>query len=441
MAQNEFQIPLESERGFGVGFAMTYLSYMTSFRLELAVYLARKDILGSMNFSLNWSLSLPRVLPWEASVVHYIETGDVSSIQHALSSDFFSPFDVLPDGSTLLHVACTFNGYNVVKLLLGLNAKVNALNDFGESPLHVAVEVGNDYNIARLLLDHGADLSNRTIDGKTPLHTFYTPTVEQILQCHCSDFEFSTKDKSGRNLLHYLSWSSTTPVHTFENYHTRFGFDINAVDKAGIGLLHLAAGRGNVDVVNYLLHTVRADSAQAPDCKGRPPLHYGIASKRAPQIIEALVSHGANLRSRDESGRSVLHFAAKARNLAAVKTLLAMGAGPDLDDVDTFGLTPLQLAQCFKAGDVVDFLRRRIGPDARIGLATSTESVAQPISLAEPVSNSLEPLSLPPFPTKDWQRFIDSLRCGLWDAKIPIGFAHAYMILLCVAFWLAVHKD
>ena len=59
----------------------------------------------------------------------------------------------------------------------------------------------------------------------------------------------------------------------------------------------------------------------------------------AKQIVELLHKHGANLKARDSSQRTLLHVAAEACNLEAVRMLLAEGLDPDI--VDKLGQKPL----------------------------------------------------------------------------------------------------
>ena len=121
-------------------------------------------------------------------------------------------------------------------------------------------------------------------------------------------------------------------------------------------MLHLAAQRGNVPVVEYLSSTARDLNINDRDCRGRTVLHYGVESKRACLAVTALVSHGAGIWARDSHERSALHHAAKLGNLPAVKALLGLGMADELRTADCFGMTPLQIAVHHKAHTVQTFL-------------------------------------------------------------------------------------
>ena len=71
-------------------------------------------------------------------------------------------------GLAPLHVAA-FNGQlDVARLLIDRGADVNAIDELGETPLHWAAFNGH-VDVARLLLERGADASVRDDEGKTPL--------------------------------------------------------------------------------------------------------------------------------------------------------------------------------------------------------------------------------------------------------------------------------
>ena len=181
--------------------------------------------------------------------------------------------------------------------------------------------LSNNYDASRILLDNGADVQNRDASGKTPLHTFTSPVLEQILQCNASSLDFSVRDNDGRPILHYLAWSSKTSITTFEKFHQRSAQDTQTLtiptDAKGCSPLHLAAQRGNVLIVEYILASTPDPFflLNSPDKCGETPLHHAIESrKRAPGIITALISHGADAHVKNHQGWTPLRYAALMQN-------------------------------------------------------------------------------------------------------------------------------
>ncbi len=125
-------------------------------------------------------------------------------------------------------------------------------------------------------------------------------------------------------------------------------------------MLQLAAQRGNVPIVRYLLSTYKSTDMNQGDNRERTILHYAVENKRASDTVTALISHGANPWLRDHDERSVLHHAAKLGNLPAVKALLAQGMVNELRTSDRFGMTPLKIAAHVKAHAVLDFLTQAV---------------------------------------------------------------------------------
>ena len=54
-------------------------------------------------------------------------------------------------------------------MLIERGASVSALNKDGQTPLHLASQVGRLY-VVRMLIERGADVSAQDKDSQTPLH-------------------------------------------------------------------------------------------------------------------------------------------------------------------------------------------------------------------------------------------------------------------------------
>lgn len=75
-------------------------------RLELVLYIFVRPKRPGLSLSFGCDLKFPNVITWDSEIVALSLRGDVDSMKMKFATAEASPFDVLPNGSTLLHV-CT----------------------------------------------------------------------------------------------------------------------------------------------------------------------------------------------------------------------------------------------------------------------------------------------------------------------------------------------
>ena len=93
--------------------------------------------------------------------------GDLETMKQKLNDPVDRP--ILPNGFTLLYIACEYNRLNICDLLIQHGADVNKSdNVFDATPLFVASENGHK-EVCALLLDRGANVDQANIVGVTPL--------------------------------------------------------------------------------------------------------------------------------------------------------------------------------------------------------------------------------------------------------------------------------
>lgn len=111
--------------------------------------------------------------------------------------------------------------------------------------------------------------------------------------------------------------------------------------------LHLAAYRGNKEVVEYLLN--RPGMLKDPvDKRGYTPVMLAAAAGHA-EVLQSLIDGGCSVTLAAADGSTALHKAAAQGNLACVEELLKAGADPKATDMT--GKTPADLAAKKKKGD------------------------------------------------------------------------------------------
>lgn len=222
------------------------------------------------------------------------------------------------------------------------------------------------------------------VEGKTPLHTFFNPIVRTIFQYYSDFIEEAARDSDGMTLLHFAAWSSKSCCHLFKRHVERrggcFASDIGSKDCSGRTVLHYAAQRGNIRVVEYILGLGDIVDVNLLDCDGRSALSYAAEAKRG-EVIDMLHLRGSSVRDPDFRGRTPLHHAARRGNLAAVEKLVSLGSSEDVWLEDHKGATALQLAGPLGVASVMNRLEELQSTTTKKGIGSRAESgIQQPIS-------------------------------------------------------------
>lgn len=184
---------------------------------------------------------------------------------------------------------------------------------------------------------------SRNIEGKTPFHTFFRETNRDLLVSYRTTAETTLVDDRGMQLLHYVAWSSKSTIADIESFVTGDGLQQNAKDDQGRSALFLAAEKGNLEILTYLLRLPNRPRLTDTDVNGLSLMHYAVRSRRV-QTIDLLSQHGCSSQIVDKTGQTALHHAVKRKNLEAVKRLLTLDGSRNLSRQDNKDQTPLDLA-------------------------------------------------------------------------------------------------
>jgi cytohesin len=250
----------------------------------------------------------------------------------------------------------------MVDLLLKAGANPKAINDFGASALYAAADFA-DPGVTKSLLAAGADPNVALLSGETPVMAAARKgnvnTVRALLE---GGADANAKEKNGGQTA--LMWATAGGYSPVTEALVQHKADVNARSKTGSTALMFAA-RADLASVRTLLNAGADPNLQIPDWGGTALV---IASTMGqPEIIDALLNKGADIKHRDNNNFTALHSAVRdsdygadreqrARAVAAVKVLLAHGADPNarihqekptvraLDEVEFEGATPIALA-------------------------------------------------------------------------------------------------
>ena len=206
-----------------------------------------------------------------------------------------------------------------------------ARTDGGGTPLHHAVFSGNPAAIEALLAA-GADITAQDNGGATPLSTAWRGLFAVLPTDRIDGF-------TARQTLFEAFLAGAT--------------NVMAGDAKDITHLHYAAAVGSLEVVEALL-TAGADVAARVD-NGVTPLHAAAGFNGNSAFVEALLAAGADVGALYGWGETPPHAAAKSNeNPAVVELFLAAGADVAAR-IATFanGHTPLHLAAAFDENPAV----------------------------------------------------------------------------------------
>ncbi|XP_059141911.1 serine/threonine-protein phosphatase 6 regulatory ankyrin repeat subunit C-like [Physella acuta] len=219
----------------------------------------------------------------------------------------------------------------IAKTLLDADAELVKCQDkFGKSPLHCAVESGNE-EMAQLLLDYGADVNIRCHEGLTPLMMCCMQDLEGIragvMKTLLKEGALvDLKDYRGkRTALHVAIVSGN--VQAVETL-IAFGADINEIDKTLRTPLTLALFSGvRGPVINEhfkriitLLVSAGAD-LNIKVCESCNPL-ISAALLKSDEMVRYFLSLGADGNTRFPSGVTPSLVCASTGDLPTLKTLV-----------------------------------------------------------------------------------------------------------------------
>jgi ankyrin repeat protein len=308
-------------------------------------------------------------------------------------------------GNTPLMISAAHGFLEIVKLLLELGAKVENRNRWQESALILAASKGFR-EIVNLLIQYGADFHAEDVNEKTALlraaqngHLFVVELLlSQGANLHVNAFDMS--GEGGTPLIQAARYGhsevllalmragavidevelmfhhSALMVAALNGHEKTVDILLNAgadpmlKDSSGRSALLLAASNNHLSLVIQLLdagqkwdqkdthgngiwHLMAMSDVEIEDSE----TSYGSGQKEegASMIMHELISRGVLLDSLNSAGETALMIGVKRGKVRTIKSLLELGASPDIQTPD--GESALTLAKTSGNDELVKLLR------------------------------------------------------------------------------------
>lgn len=275
-----------------------------------------------------------------------IERGDLDEIEAMVSAEPELANAVFAEGSTPLHLATLCNHKEIVKFLISNGADVNVKDDNGYTPIFGAVfdyEAGDRSETVKMLIAYGADVNATDTGGLTPLHNAAMNGKRQMIELLLANkADPNVKSASGITAAQFAAEANQQDIAALLE---------SAVVRADE--IHKPVTNGDLAKVAVVLKD-NPGLANAIDISGRTPLHIAVMFDRN-EIIELLISLGADVNGYNREGQTPLHQAMTVDSKEIAELLIARGADVNAKMLPT-GMTLLHRAVNNNDQEGVEFL-------------------------------------------------------------------------------------
>ncbi|XP_046580888.1 kinase D-interacting substrate of 220 kDa-like [Haliotis rubra] len=275
---------------------------------------------------------------------------------------------------------------DVVKLLVRKGADISLVDEVGYNILHLACQGGDVETVKLVLSLDMLAVNSRALKNRTPGMLAAREGHRDLVEFLVSKGEdVSLVDEYGNNMLHYActkgdietvkyilslnvvdinsrGWNSRTPVidaasggnRDVVNLLVANGSDVSLVDVDGNNILYYASVSGDMETVKYILSLNIVD-INSRGWNGRTPL-MEAANLGNSDVVNLLVSNGADVSLVDDDGVNVLHMACEEEgDIEILKSVLSSNL-VDINVRDGSGQTAADVARFWGHQEMLDLL-------------------------------------------------------------------------------------
>ena len=278
---------------------------------------------------------------------------------NAQIEDVWSP----EDGTTALMAAMTRSAPEVIRALVGAGADVNARNRLGWTPLLLAAgSVNSNPETIRTLIDAGAYLNAVSMEGSSVLmlaaERASDPEIITILLSSGADpihRQIITPGRGANVELFALDYAmdnvNLQDTEALRRLKEETGSALLAEERA-IELVELAQ-TGSLQQIEEAIENGANVNMRLQLENGRTPFMMAALNRNVgPEAIRALIDAGGDVHLRNNTGYTVLMYAADFNPYAEVAAAI-IEAGADVNAVCFAGFTPLMIAAFKNTPEVV----------------------------------------------------------------------------------------
>ncbi|XP_071099037.1 serine/threonine-protein phosphatase 6 regulatory ankyrin repeat subunit B-like [Haliotis cracherodii] len=247
-------------------------------------------------------------------------------------------------GNTMFHYACYSGNVYLVRQLLPL-CDINSRGAEGVTPARIAVLHGLE-DLFKLLVSKGADLKLTDDYNDTLLHLACKGGNRSIVEQLLPLFDIKSRGQHGRTAL--MRAALYAKKDTFDLLVSK-GADLKLTDDYNDTVLHLACEGGNRSIVEHILTLFDINSRGQYD---RTALMVAAMCAKK-DVVDLLVSNGADITLNDDENNNVLQLACQGGNRSIVEYLLPLF---DINSRGQHGRTAVMRASLFAKRDIFDLL-------------------------------------------------------------------------------------